>query len=54
MLKPLDWFMAHFRLSDDGHIELAEFGEDTESRIWDECYPMECPSALRYSWEGPA
>lgn len=39
MLKPLDSFMAHFRLSDDGHIELAELGEDTESRIWDECYP---------------
>ena len=39
MLKSLDSFMAHFRLSDDGQIELAELGEDTESRIWDECYP---------------
>jgi hypothetical protein len=39
MLKPLDSFMAHFRLSDDGQIELAELGEDTENRIWDECYP---------------
>ena len=38
-LIPLDAFVAHFHLNDDGPIELAEFGEETEGRIWSECYP---------------
>jgi hypothetical protein len=38
-LIPLESFMAHFRLNDDGKIELAELGEDTELRVWAECYP---------------
>lgn len=38
-LIPLDLFMAHFHLNDAGEIELAEFGEETEGRIWSECYP---------------
>ena len=38
-LIPLESFMAHFHLNDAGEIELAESGEETEERIWNECYP---------------
>lgn len=38
-LIELESFMAHFRLNDAGNIELAEFGEDTELRVWAKCYP---------------
>jgi hypothetical protein len=38
-LIELESFMAHFRLNDDGKIELAELGEDIELRVWAQCYP---------------
>ena len=38
-LIPLETFMADFRLTDDGEMELAEFGEETAEFIWDNCYP---------------
>jgi hypothetical protein len=31
--------MIDFRLSDEGQIELAEFGEETAEFIWERCYP---------------
>jgi hypothetical protein len=38
-LIPLQDFMAHFRLNDQGAIEFAGFGEETEDLIWSTCYP---------------
>jgi hypothetical protein len=31
--------MVDFRLNDDGGIELQQFGEETDSFIWEHCYP---------------
>jgi RHS repeat-associated protein len=36
---PVDCFMADFRLNDAGEIELVTFGEETQGRVWDICYP---------------
>ena len=30
----------HFRLTDEGQLELQSFGEETESGIWNFCYPV--------------
>ena len=38
-LTPMDACMIDFRLSDEGEIELTEFGEETADFIWDTCYP---------------
>jgi hypothetical protein len=38
-LRPIGRFMADFRLSDDGEIELTQFGHETHEVIWDACYP---------------
>jgi hypothetical protein len=32
-------FLAHFRLTDEGTIELEEFGEGFEEHIWERVYP---------------
>ena len=38
-LIPVETCMVDFRLNDQGEIELAEFGEETEAFIWETCYP---------------
>ncbi len=38
-LIPVETCMLDFKLTDGGEIELAEFGEETEEFIWEECYP---------------
>ncbi len=38
-LHPIDRFMADFRLSDEGEIELTQFGNEAHEAIWDACYP---------------
>lgn len=38
-VHPIDSFMADFRLSDEGEIELTEFGEGTREVVWNTCYP---------------
>jgi hypothetical protein len=38
-LVPLETFMVDFRLDDEGHLELNEFGEETNSFIREHCYP---------------
>jgi hypothetical protein len=38
-LHSIDRFMADFRLSDDGEIEVTQFGDETHDSIWDACYP---------------
>lgn len=38
-LIPLETFLADFRLTDTGEIELNEFGEDTIDFIRSHCYP---------------
>lgn len=35
----LSSFKADFRLTDEGEIELTEFGEETSDLIWETCYP---------------
>ncbi|MBX9600055.1 MAG: hypothetical protein K2X35_03585 [Bryobacteraceae bacterium] len=35
----LSSFKADFRLTDEGEIELTEFGEETWDLIWEACYP---------------
>ncbi len=32
-------FMAHFRLTDEGTVELEEFGEVFEGHVWERVYP---------------
>ncbi len=36
----LDECQVHFRLTDEGQLELQSFGEETESGIWNLCYPV--------------
>ena len=36
----LDECQIHFHLTDEGHLELESFGEETESGIWQFCYPV--------------
>ena len=36
----LDECQIHFRLTDEGQLELQTFGEETESGIWAFCYPV--------------
>ncbi len=36
----LDECQVHFRLTDDGQLELQSFGEETESEVWNFCYPV--------------
>ncbi len=36
----LDECQIHFRLTDDGQLELQTFGEETESEVWNFCYPV--------------
>jgi hypothetical protein len=38
-LFPVGSFMVDFRLNDLGEIELEQFGEETDSFIWETCYP---------------
>jgi hypothetical protein len=38
-VHPIDSFMADFRLSDEGEIELTQLSEQTGEVIWDICYP---------------
>ena len=38
-LSPMEFFMADFRLTDEGEIELNEFSEATREAILDVCYP---------------
>jgi hypothetical protein len=38
-LVPMNSCMVDFRLSDEGRIELTEFGEDTGDFIWKTAYP---------------
>ena len=38
-LTSIDSWMADFRLTDEGEIELSEFGEETAELIWERCYP---------------
>ena len=36
----LDECQIHFRLTDEGQLELQSLGEETESGIWNFCYPV--------------
>ena len=36
----LDECQVHFRLTDEGQLELQSFGEETESELWNFCYPV--------------
>jgi hypothetical protein len=38
-LVPMESCMVDFRLNEDGEIELQQFGEETDSFIWERCYP---------------
>jgi hypothetical protein len=38
-LHPIDRFMADFRLSDDGEIDLTQLSGETHEVVWDTCYP---------------
>jgi len=38
-LSPIDVCMVDFSLNDQGEIELAEFGAETEHLVWETCYP---------------
>jgi hypothetical protein len=38
-LSPIDAFMVDFSLNDQGEIELAQFGGETEHLVWEICYP---------------
>ena len=37
---PLQECQVHFHLTDEGQRELETFGEETESELWDFCYPV--------------
>ena len=39
-LIKLDECQIRFRLTDEGQLELQSFGEETESGIWNFCYPV--------------
>ena len=39
-LVQLREFQIHFHLTDDGELELENFGEETEAAIWKFCYPL--------------
>ena len=39
-LIKLDECQIHFRLTDEGQLELQSLGEETESGIWNFCYPV--------------
>ena len=39
-LIKLDECQIHFRLTDEGQLELQSFGEETESEVWNFCYPV--------------
>ncbi len=39
-LFKLDECQIHFRLTDEGQLELQSCGEETESGIWNVCYPV--------------
>ncbi len=36
----LDECQIHFRLTDEGQLEFQSFGEETESGVWEFCYPV--------------
>jgi hypothetical protein len=38
-LHPIDNFMADFRLSDEGEIDLTQFSHETHDVVWGTCYP---------------
>ena len=38
-LIPVETCMVDFTLTDDGRIELVDFGDETEEFIWEECFP---------------
>jgi hypothetical protein len=38
-LLPIDACTVDFSLNDQGEIELAQFGEETERFVWETCYP---------------
>ena len=38
-LHPIEEFMADFNLTDEGQLVLSNFGEQTQSDIWETCYP---------------
>ncbi len=39
-LGSLPEFQVHFRLTDDGNLELDDFGDETEPAIWRLAYPL--------------
>ena len=39
-LGPLPEFQVHFRLTNDGSLELDDFGDETEPLIWRMAYPL--------------
>jgi hypothetical protein len=39
-LIPIHEFMAHFRLTDTGEVEVEEFGEVTEDALFEKAYPI--------------
>jgi hypothetical protein len=43
--------MFNFRLSDDGHIELAEIGEATRDSIMETCYPELDKALATAEWD---
>ncbi len=52
----LDECQVHFHLTDEGQLELESFGEETESGIWEFCYPVldgVLPDKLPEHWSVP-
>ncbi len=39
-IAPLPEFQVHFRLTNDGSLELDDFGDETEPAIWRVAYPL--------------
>lgn len=39
-IRKMEELMVHFRLKDDGYLELEGFGEETAETIWDFAYPL--------------
>ncbi len=39
-IGPLPEFQVHFRLTNDGSLELDDFGDETEPAIWRMAYPL--------------
>ena len=39
-ISRLPEFQVHFRLTDEGNLELDDFGDETEPAIWRVCYPL--------------